>query len=104
MIGDKITINGQEYEEISEEEWSIINTNAICRMIMYDKDLYYKKVKKPAFPTTFEDDNWKFKVYHNSIEMFYKHDDSDYFLQDSISLPFLIEAIDYYKANQDVKE
>lgn len=68
MIGDKITINGQEWEEIDYDEFeSINNFDDVDNSGMFmfgtnDEKLFYKKVIKEVFPKVFEGTNYAFRI------------------------------------------
>ena len=71
MIGEKITINGQEWEEIDYDEFeSINNFDNVDNSGMFmfganDEKLFYKKVIKEVFPKVFEGDNYNIEIDDN---------------------------------------
>jgi hypothetical protein len=63
MIGDKITINGQEWEEISGIEYDKVDCCEDCmKMEYFDGYVYYKKLIKEVFPKVFEGDCYNFRI------------------------------------------
>lgn len=102
MIGDKITINGIEYEEISKEEWVKISPHKTSTFKVEETDtIYYKKVKKPTFPKDFRKKEGDHIVSVGTEGLVLS---SRYILNDLEYLELVKEAIEYYKANKDVKE
>jgi hypothetical protein len=57
MIGDKITINGIEWEEISRDEYLDLEWDDRAELVNNETNpIYYKKVQKEVFPKVFDGD------------------------------------------------
>lgn len=73
MIGDLITINGTEWEEISYEEYLYLKNTLV--IYSEDKEIgvvksYYKKVVKEVFQKVFKGRYFNYKVFSdNNIEL-----------------------------------
>ena len=65
MIGNKIVINNQEWEEIDSDEYLQLEDGFMNIYIgdkMKDKTTYYKKAQKEVFPKVFEGKYFKYSV------------------------------------------
>jgi hypothetical protein len=117
MIGDKITINNIEWEEISEKEFSELNLDKltdndyedIALFALPNKNLaYYKKVNKvqpkEVFPKVFEDCDYKIQVDKIGLLMTRKRDNELIILSGSVSLPLLQQALAFRDKMMEKKE
>jgi hypothetical protein len=64
MIGQKITINGVEWEEISAEDYYQIEKDYMF-IKTYGEVKFYKKVEQQVFPKVFEGQTFNFNVYED---------------------------------------
>jgi hypothetical protein len=87
------TINGEEWEEVSWEEWRRTNGEN-CRILKYNEEeiventIYLIKKKKNVF----EDETYKIIVEDDGIKVVEKPSDNFFYFEDS--LPLLKEAVD----------
>ena len=79
MIGQKITINGVEWEEISEKEFDKLpnEEGMLINIHTLDSCLFYKKVEQQVFPKVFEGEGTKVFVYENKDISFSSEDEKD---------------------------
>jgi hypothetical protein len=92
MIGNKITINGVEWEEIDGYEWTSEKTEDWVQIYNNGQRTLYKKVEKQVFPKVFEDGLRKVFVYGNGDMIFSSvHSNNEILFSDSI--PLVIQAL-----------
>lgn len=109
MIGDKITIGKEDFEEITYEVYS--KTNEEDRNTFTPNDglgvIFYKRVKKeePKFPKVFENYRYVITVTDQEhINIHSEFENIDCGFGKGGSLEMLKEAIAYQEANKDVVE
>lgn len=93
MIGDKVIIDGEEWEEINGRDWMKYN-GAWAKICKGGNVKYYIRVKKSeTFPKIFEDDHRKIEVWRDGwIKLIRNNNFNDISIWDD-SLEILYEAV-----------
>lgn len=100
MIGDKITIDGQEWQEISETEYDNPKTSSLnveCGTFGSLPQKYFKKVQQ--LPLTFE--NRSMIIHIDKKEIWINDMTADTVTIEGDEIELLIKAVEAYKALQD---
>ena len=94
---NKITLNGEEFEEITLEEYLKLpfGEGAYCNSRKFSDMLYFKKVE--VFPIILQDDYYQFEINKKDLIIREKSTANSICFLKEVSFPILLKAIEKAK-------